>query len=212
MSSNLFSWHEPNHRSVKNLPWVTQAGVFSCNERLDYLFSLGLFLLCLEFGDCSEYVVKVGLEDLWLVNCVNELVNGQSIQHHAHDTACSALVDLDNARVQLLANELLLVLLVSLEEDCLLGELRWGLSWLLRDDHLLHDWHHWLLAGNGHHRHHGLSGLHGWLLLAPTEHWERTSIDYWLLVVLSFVDFLCIRGVRINFCCYNKNFEIMLTF
>lgn len=157
-------------------------------------------------------MVKVCLEDLWLVDCVNELVYVQCIEHHAYDAAGSALVDLHYARVQLLTYELLLAFFISLLENYLLGKLWRSLSWLLRNDHLLHDGHHRLLTGNRHYRHHRLSGLHRWLLLATTKHWECTSVDYWLLVVLRFVDFLCIRGVRINFCCYNKNFEIMLTF
>ena len=217
MSFFLFVYHlQVIVRSFTYL-WVIHLLFFAWEKPARaYIRSFFLFLLLfdLEVSDCLEDMIEVSLEDSWTIDCFNQLVNCQAIKHHANNAAGSTLVYLHDTRIELLANELFLCCFIPLLHHCLFWEnlLHLCRSWLLWNNHLLHDWHSHLLARNGHNRHHWLLGWHGWLLLPTTHHRECSRVDNWLLLVLRLVRLLSIRCVRIRIWCYNKNFEIMLTF
>ena len=134
-------------------------------------------LLCLgrfEFHDSRDDAVGVRLESRLVVDGIEYLLEGQSVQNHAYDAASSCLVNGENSGVELLTKELLLGSLIALSLHCGHSEaLR-----LLYCNWLLSHRHCHLRAWDGHHGH-GLSWLN-LLSCSATESWECICLHDWL--------------------------------
>ena len=157
----------------------------------------------LKLLDGQDDTVNVGLEGVLVVDSFDDLILCERVKDHSDDAACSLLIDLHHAGIELLAQELLLGRFITLGLDgfsCepllstnrILWRCMWhGLPWLLlvRERLLRHAhrlrltlryWHrHSHLRARDRHAWQGLLRWHRRLLLSSTQRWECALADNW---------------------------------